>query len=671
MISTLPLLKHRELLQKEYEAEKDEYNVQTSKLSLRQRIAKGICIYPVTIGKSYYNSLNQFVAEFIYETDSEKQIAQRFEYGKPVVFFSYNEKEGSKHVKAGDEGKAMHRVKVARSTVSFSDEGRLVVALPDQQALITLQNTDNLCIQLYFDETSYQTMFRAIDEAINAKKGRLAELRDIFAGNAKPGKFVFNPLRFPWLNPSQEKAVNEVLWAKDVSIVHGPPGTGKTTTLVEAIYETLRRETQVMVCAQSNMAVDWISEKLVDHGINVLRIGNPSKINDKMLASSYERKFADHPDYPMLWTIRQAIRKLYDSRVKGDDKHDKINRLKDRANEIETRINESLFAEARVVASTLVGSANKILVGKKFSTVFIDEAAQAFEAACWIPLRRCGRIILAGDHCQLPPTVKSTFCINEQLTLMERVVESQPDCVTLLTIQYRMNEAIMRFSSEWFYEGKVTAAPEVNSRSILDYDLPIEWLDTAQMTKTECESLEQDGSENDALTVSSSDSNSGDFSESMKGESRINSDEAELVVDTLRLFIEKIGVSRFLDERMDVGVISPYKAQVTQIRYLIKRNDFLKRLRKSISVDTVDGFQGQERDIIIISMVRSNDEGNIGFLNDLRRMNVAITRARMKLIIIGNSDTMCRHPFYRKLKNYIDNNFSISAKPSHNQQGNS
>ena len=429
-----------------------------------------------------------------------------------------------------------------------------------------------------------------------------------------------------------------MLAAKDLMVVHGPPGTGKTTTLVEAIYETLKRETQVMVCAQSNMAVDWISEKLVDHGVPVLRIGNPTRVNDKMLSFTYERKFEAHPDYPDLWRIRKTIRELREQKKKGESIHQKISRLRERAAELEMRISGSLFDESRVIACTLVGSASKLLVGKKFSTLFIDEAAQALEPACWIAIRRCHRVVLAGDHQQLPPTIKCYEAMKGGLgkTLMERIVENVPSAVTLLTVQYRMNEQIMRFSSDWFYDGKVTASPTVRNRSILDYDRPMVWIDTSALSESNA------NPENDEVR---------DFKESLVGESygRINKSEADLTLQTFLDYIQKIGKERFLEERLDVGIISPYKVQTQYLRSQVRKRADFKPYRQLISVNTVDGFQGQERDIILISLVRSNEQGNIGFLNDLRRMNVAMTRARMKLIIIGDAETLSHHPFYKKL----------------------
>lgn len=612
-------LQHQyELLQIEYEYEKEQFKQQTELMGIGRKIKRGMCWYPLNLGRNYYNALNQLVIEV--ERREDKDIEHQFEYGRPVCFFTQDV-----------SGKLNYLNFVA--TVNYVDEDRMVVILPSVDALLALQSKEVVGAQLYFDETSYRLMFEALKQVIGAKNNRLAELRDIFHGTQPASTFSFHPLRFPWLNATQEEAVNKVLHAKDVAIVHGPPGTGKTTTLVEAVYETLHRENQVLVCAQSNMAVDWISEKLVDRGVSVLRIGNPSRVNDKMLSFTYERRFESHPDYPQLWSIRKAIRELYARSRKGAEREavrQKINSLKDRATELEIRINESLFSEARVIACTLVGSANRLLTGQKFGTLFIDEAAQALEAACWIPIRKADRVILAGDHCQLPPTVKAPEALRAGLghTLMQTIVKNKPDTVSLLKLQYRMNDEIMRFSSEWFYGGMLQSAPEVKYRSILDFDTPIEWINTEGL----------------------------DCNEEFIGENygRINKSEAELSIEQLKGYITKIGRERFLDERIDVGMISPYKAQVQYLRRLVRNDAFFKPYRQAITINTVDGFQGQERDVILISLVRANEEGQIGFLNDLRRMNVAITRARMKLIILGDASTLTRHAFYKKLYTYIE-----------------
>ena len=564
----LELQRQRTLLQMEYDEEKRAFQQQTEAQGMLRRVKRGDAWMPLRVGKSYFNSLNQYCVEVFRQPDDDTD--HNFEYGRPVQFFVQHEKT--------------IRFFSATGTVSYVDGDRMVIAVPDGFSVADLQISDGqLGVQLFFDETSYRLMFEALDRTMRAK-GRLAYLRDLFYSKQKAETFSFPDMGFSYLNATQQHAVNEVLRAKDVAIVHGPPGTGKTTTLVEAIYETLRRESQVLVCAQSNMAVDWISEKLVDRGLNVLRIGNPVRVDDKMLSFTYER---------------------------------------------EIRINAEIFGEARVIACTLVGSANRLLDGMKFGTLFIDEAAQALEAACWIPIRRAGRVILAGDHCQLPPTVKCYEALKGGLgrTLMERIAEQKPEVVTLLRIQYRMHEDIMRFSSDWFYHNRMIAAPEVQHRSILDLDLPMTWIDTSLY----------------------------EGKEEFVGESfgRVNKTEAELTLLSLQAYFELIGKQRILDERLDVGIISPYRAQVQYLRSQIRKKEWLKPFRTRISVNTVDGFQGQERDIIVISLVRSNDDGQIGFLRDLRRMNVAITRARMKLIILGDRQTMTRHPFYRKLWDYV------------------
>lgn len=607
------------LLRMEYEHEKEEFQRQTETMGVYRKVTRGLCWYPVRPGRTYYNSLNQLVIEI--ERTTDKEIEHSFEYSRPVCFFTQEE-----------TGKLRYFNFTAQ--VSYVDEDRMVVALPGAAALTELHGVNSLGVQLYFDETSYRTMFEALSDVLRAKGNRLTELRDILIGKVSPHTRDIFPVRFPWLNPTQEEAVNKVLRAKDVTVVHGPPGTGKTTTLVEAIYETLHREHQVLVCAQSNAAVDWISEKLVDRGVPVLRIGNPARVNDKMLSFTYERQFENHPSYSELWAIRKSIRES------GKRKNSlSIRQLKDRATELEILINESLFAQARVVASTLVSSNHRILMGRRFPTLFIDEAAQALEPACWIAIRKADRVVFAGDHQQLPPTIKCYEAARQGLstTLLEKIVATKPAVVSLLKIQYRMNETIMGFPSEWFYGSMLEAAPEVRNRGILDYDTPMVWIDTSDR----------------------------DFHEEFVGENhgRINKPEAELLLSELKEYIRRISISRILDERIDIGIISPYKAQVQYLRRKVRSSNFLRPLRHLITVHTVDGFQGQERDVIFISLVRANEDGQIGFLNDLRRMNVAITRARMKLVVLGDASTLGKHTFYRKLIGYIREKGKIIDTP--------
>ena len=609
---TAELLRQRDLLLLERDSEREEFRRMNERAGIERLVARGNAWLPITLGRSYYNSLNQLVIEV--SRDSDPDDDHNFEPGRAVMFFRLT---GLDDVDYFD----------VPATVNRAEANRLIVTVPDGEAVGRLRQADRIGIQIALDETSYRLMIAALERAARADKGRLADLRAICYGGARAEWLRFDPMRFPWLNPTQETAVNQVLRAKDVAVVHGPPGTGKTTTLVEAIYETLRRESQVLVCAQSNMAVDWISERLVERGVDVLRVGNPSRVGDRMLGHTYERRFEDHPDYDQLWALRKALREVRAGRANTEAAHQKIDRLRSRITELELRIHAELMSHARVVACTLTGSANRVLEGMRFPTLFIDEAAQALEAACWIAIAKAGRVILAGDHCQLPPTVKSIQALQGGLghTLMERLTQTQPEAVTLLGVQYRSNEQIMRFSSEWFYGGHVQSAPEVRHRGILDLDTPITWIDTDLDDSAE---------------------------QATRNFGRVNQAEAALTLDTLAQYLERIGRTRISEEHIDIGLISPYRAQVQYLRSLLRKNNALKPYRQAITVNTIDGFQGQERDIIVISLVRANELGQIGFLRDLRRMNVAITRARMKLIILGNVATLTRHPFYKRLYQY-------------------
>lgn len=614
------------LLKLEYEHEKKAFQRDTETMGVDRKVKRGDCWFPLTIGRSYYNSLNRFVVELFRSTDGD--IEHNFEYGKQVCFFS-------------QDGSGLLHYLSFQATVSYAEEGRMVVELPGEAALSQLQSVEKLGVQLHFDDYSYRVMFEALHRVVEAKGNRLAELRDLFHSSqpARWGAEAAVPLRLPWLNASQEQAVRDVLRAKDVLIVHGPPGTGKTTTLVEAVSEVLRREPQVMVCAQSNTAVDWMCQQLSDRGISVLRIGNPSRVTEGMLAHTYEHRFEAHTDYPTLWQVRRSIRQLYSEprKSRGEHFHQKIACLRERADELEMRIRHDLFNESRVIACTLTGAANPLLLGQRFHTLFIDEAAQALEAACWIALQKADRVIFAGDHQQLPPTVKCQEALRGGLsrTLMQQVAERKPEVVRLLRVQYRMNEALMQFSSQWFYHGQLEAAPEVRHRSLLnDLDDPLVWVEAPE------EAHEQ-------------------FVGTSYG--RINKAEAQLTLQTLQQYVERMGRHRLLEERVDFGLISPYRAQVQYMRSLVRSSEYLRPLRKHITVNTVDAFQGQERDVVMVSLVRANDEGQIGFLSDLRRMNVAITRARYKLILFGSSATLCKHPFYKKLYDCCKKSFSADC----------
>ena len=612
------LYRQRELLRLEYDYEKEAFRRETQTMGIGRKVKRGDCWFPAATGRSYYNAMGRFVVEITRNSDTD--IEHNFEPGRPLCFFSEDASGGINYLPVS-------------GTVSYAEAARLVAELPDAASLATLERAERLGVQLSFDETTYRLMFAALDEAITARTGRMAELRDMIHASLPVSRGAAQPVSLPWLNHAQEHAVSEVLRARDVAVVHGPPGTGKTTTLVEAVCEVLRRENQVLICAQSNMAVDWISEKLIERGVSVLRVGNPLRMTDEMLAHSYERRFSDHPDYPHLWALRRQIRQLYalPRRSRPASFRSKIDALREKASSLEWRIRQQLFEETRAVTCTLAGSASQLLDGLHFHTLFIDEAAQALEAACWIAIRRADRIVLAGDHQQLPPTVKCPAAARGGLsrTMMEQIVSHCPETVTLLDVQYRMNETLMTFPSRWFYGGRVKSAPEVRHRGILDFDVPATWIDTDYL---------DDAGQEEFVG---------------EGYGRVNKAEAELTLQVLRDYIRRIGPDRMIDERIDFGIISPYRAQVQFLRRLLRHDEELRPFRQMMTVNTVDGFQGQERDVVLISLVRANDKGQIGFLGDLRRMNVAMTRARMKLIILGHAPTLCRHTFYKALFDYI------------------
>ena len=645
----------RELVVLELEEERRAYqrSLEEKQASLGGSIREAACRYPVRLGNTSYNPLGQLTLELRYEV-GEDEVELDFEPGKPVTLF-YMADAGAKELQH-------------QCYVEWVGDGVMTVSLPSKAAEQSIRDTavrHLLGVQLGIDNTSYRVMTEALSEAEHRDDERFVRMREVLLGQRPPSFRTLPQLSFPWLNPSQQDAIQKVVECQEVSIIHGPPGTGKTTTLVEAIIETLQRETQVLVCAPSNAAVDWISEQLMRRGIHVLRVGNPLRMSDEMLDCSYERRYAAHPDYHELWSIRKMLRG--DNKVANAERRHK---LQQRETELEIKINADLFEQARVVSCTLIGSAYCIMERRRFSTLFIDEAAQALEPACWAAVLRADRVVMGGDHQQLPPTVKSLAAAKGGLadTMMQKVVGLWPRAVSLLTVQYRMNEEIMAFPSRWFYHGRLQAAPEAADRLVSPLDTPLMWLDTSGHTPQSLRDSspilgEQPRGGGFAASASSSPKvGEGDRREAVVEEyaerrtktgSISNSQEARLVIHTLRDYIEMISPQKIESERVDFGIITPYRGQARLIRRLLKMQHYFRKLKRHITVGTVDGFQGQERDVIVISLVRDNAEGSIGFLRDLRRMNVAMTRARMKLIIVGNAETLGRHRFYRALIEHI------------------
>ncbi len=504
-----------------------------------------------------------------------------------------------------------------------------------------------LGVNLLFDETSSQEMERAVKWVMGASANRLAQLRDVLLGHGSPqvNRSVF-ATALPRLNASQNQAVNKVLQAQDVAIIHGPPGTGKTTTLTEAILLTLKTEKQVLVCSPSNASIDLVTDLLAARGTNVVRIGHPARVGEDTLQHTVDVKVQSDAAFPQIKKLRKQADEFtrlayqYKRNFGRTEREQRkliiaeARKLSKEANQTEKYLTDKVMDRAQVITCTLVGAANRMLEGRNFSTVFIDEAAQALEPATWIPILKAQRVVFAGDHCQLPPTIKSQQAAKEGLnvTLFEKVMARQPSVSVMLQTQYRMHEKIMIFSNRQFYHNQLQAHASVKDRVLGTADLlqePFTFLDTAGCGFEEKQETER---------------------------SLSNPEEGRLLLGYLENLLETLQKEKpeALSPKFRIGIISPYRAQVEFLEGALAEFSLLSSLRQQVSIHTVDGFQGQERDIIGISLVRSNEGGEIGFLSDVRRMNVALTRAKQKLVVTGDSATLGIHPFYKAFLDYVE-----------------
>jgi len=553
-----------------------------------------------------------------------------FSSGKTVSFFSTHEGYHSSE----------NRV---NGVVNQVKKDTMVVTLQADELPEWMEN-NRLGVDLLFDEASYREMEFALKKVITSDNKRLEEIRDCLLGERKPQFFEKIKLATLSLNDSQNQACELIANAKDVAVVHGPPGTGKTTTLIEAIQDAVIGNQSILVCAPSNAAVDLLVEKLTDRGIETTRLGHPARVEEKILNQTLDAKTALHDSYRDLKKLRKETNQCLnlakqhkrnfgpEERAKRKLMFAEVSRLREASKSLEQYIQFDVFQRTQVFATTLVGASSYHLKGMTFDVVFIDEAAQGLEAATWIPILKAKKVVFAGDHFQLPPTIKSFQAGKEGLakTLFEKVILRNPPAAQLLDLQYRMPEVIMGFSNEWFYQGKLKAAENTKTHQFQD-EGPMEWIDTA---------------------------GSG-YSEQVESESlsTFNPEEAKFACTHLNNLIKSIGIAKFKEAGWTIGLIAPYGAQVRLIRSLIFDSyDFpnLKALSEQITIDTVDGFQGQERDLMLISLTRSNDKGEIGFLSEARRMNVALTRAKRKLVLIGDSSTLAVHPFFDSLLGYVE-----------------
>ncbi|WP_054412740.1 AAA domain-containing protein [Hymenobacter sp. DG25A] len=632
------LRKVQALMQLEQKEDLEQFKIKSAQSTIAERQRRGLTWYPVKITKEDIGFGGKLVLEL--ERPSGQGGLHLFQVGKNAALF------GNVPGRSGSDRPTLSGV------ITAVKRNKILLAT-NKEDLPDWVDEGKLGVDLTFDEVSYREMEYALGKVMGAYDSRLAELRDILLG-AKPARYKPETeahLYYPsLLNESQLAAVRHVLAAQDVAIIHGPPGTGKTTTLVQAILETIRRERRVLVCAPSNTAVDLLTEKLAERGVNVIRMGNPSRVSDLLLQHTLDAQIMAHKSYPELKSMRQTAEQYREQAGKfkrhfGWEDREQRRLLKEQAHQmlqesdqLERYITEDLLEQVQVITCTLVGASNRAIRHLTYETVFIDEAAQALEPGCWIPITKANRVVLAGDHQQLPPTVKSEKAAQEGLreTLFEKCIKRQPHTARMLQVQYRMHEQIMAFSSEQFYHGKLIAAPSVAHADLPDYDLrfapdtAVEFLDTAGFG----------------------------FQELGLDESRsiANPEEADLLLKRLAQLLEPYDQADHTEDLLTIGVIAPYRAQINYLKDAVEENDELTGLmeHRMLSIGTVDSFQGQERDIIAISLTRSNPQGEIGFLSDVRRMNVGMTRARRKLLIVGDSSTLGSHPFYKAFLDYVE-----------------
>jgi superfamily I DNA and/or RNA helicase len=608
-----------ELLKIEQSDDRRQYLEQAISASISIRREAGLAWYPIAIRDTELGRGDYLTLEV--ERTTHQDIAHQLRFGAPAALFS-------NHDPARDR---------VEGTISFQAGNRLKLTLRTDE-LPEWGRDGKLGIDLLFDDNTYSEMFGALRQAAalaaRREEGRLVR---ILTGEGSPAfqatppaTQVVDPER---LNSSQRSAVERILAAEDLAIVHGPPGTGKTTTLVAAIRSLLRRdEGQVLVVAPSNTAVDLLSEKLADAGVNVLRIGNPAKVSEKLFSLTIDSKMAEHGAMKEIKRLKKKAGEFKDMAHKykrnfGQAEREQRKALFDEARNIlkevertEQFILDDVIGKARVITATLVGANHYTVRNLRYATVLIDEAGQALEPACWIPILKAPRLVLAGDHCQLPPTIKSEEAARKGLsiTLLEKCVTLHPEAVTLLEEQYRMHERIMGYASEVFYDRRLRAHPAVAQHVLFAGEAPLAFVDTAGCG----------------------------FDERQEGTGLTNPEEAAFLIRHATKLVAELETRYPGDDFPTIAIISPYRNQVHLLQELVRAAPGLREHADKITVNTIDSFQGQERDIVYIGMTRSNADNRIGFLSDTRRMNVAMTRARKKLVVIGDSATLSRVPFY-------------------------
>ncbi len=614
------------LLKTEREEDHAQYRKLTEQSSVAERRANGLTWYPIAIRGSEMSRGDYLTVEV--ERTTHQDISHQMRFGMPAVFF-------------GNYDPTKDRIE---GTISHQSGNKLKITLKTDE-LPDFARDAKLGIDLLFDDNSYDEMFDALKLANDISDKPEGNLVRVLTGEKQPSFNENLPkISIPKLNASQQLAVHKILTANELAVVHGPPGTGKTTTLVQAIKALIKQDhKQILVVAPSNTAVDLLSEKLSEEGLNVLRVGNPARVDERLQSLTLDSKMAEHPMIKNAKTLKKQANEYKNMAHKykrsfGKSERDQRKALFDEAHKImkevgntEQYIIDDLVAKAQVITATLVGSNHYTIRNVKFQTVVIDEAGQALEPACWIPILKAQKVILAGDHCQLAPTVKSSVATvaqtsdgNLMKTLLEKCVTLHPEAVTLLEEQYRMNEQIMAHSSKVFYKNLLKAHESVAKHLLFENDAPLTFIDTAGCS----------------------------FDEKLDGTSSTNPEEAAFLFKHLNLFTNELKTHFPVETFPSIGIISPYKQQINILKAQLEHSPDLQEYTSKISVNTIDSFQGQERDIVYISLTRSNNEGSIGFLSDIRRMNVAMTRARKKLVVIGDSATLSSSGFYADFISY-------------------
>lgn len=610
-----------DLLEIERKADLLEYQNLIEKTSIVEKRALGVSWYPVAI-KSNEMGRGDYLSITL-ERTTHHDVIHQFKFGASVVFFSNHDPLLDKV-----EGVITHQsVNTMNITIRFDE-------LPNWC------KNGKLGVSLLFDENSYDEMQNALKLAAKHAENEVEnKLIYILTAEKKPSFKPDDYFILPdYLNFSQLSAVHKILSANDLAIIHGPPGTGKTTTLVAAIQALIKHgEDKILVTAPSNTAVDLLTERLAEVGLSVIRAGNPARVSAHLQAATLDFKVINHPDYKQIKALRKqsaAYKNMAHKykRTFGRAEQEQRKALFDEARKIDQEIDkitqyitESSLNRAEVITATLVGAQHHAIKSLQYKTVVIDEAGQALEPACWIPILKGKKLILAGDHCQLPPTIKSHEAAQKGLntTLLEKCILLHPEAVTLLQEQYRMHEHIMGYSAAVFYHNRLVAHTSVAKHTVLPLDKPLMFIDTAGCS----------------------------FDEQLIGTSSTNPDEANFLINHLANFIQFMN-SQNVNQFPSIAVISPYKQQVQILQQLFAANDDLLSYQAHITINTIDSFQGQERDVVYISLTRSNEKAEIGFLADIRRMNVAMTRAKKKLVVIGDSATLSKSKFYADFISY-------------------